>query len=140
MTITLENENDVIVYALEKIISYARDNQYIFFAQSVWWIASIIGLQSGLIIHIDNLKGRSNTGIDPTQLDQTILKESSNIDIPIHPSQVAQVQTSDRDYRDSEGESICTTETDIHNELIDNREAFPEQSKQERESIGRFAW
>jgi hypothetical protein len=109
-------------------------------AQSVWWIASIIGLQSGLIIHIDNVKRRSNTGIDPTQLDEMILKESSNIDIPIHPCRVAKIQTSDSDYSDSEEESISTTEMNIHNEVIDNCEAFLEQSKQERKAIGRFTW
>jgi len=63
MTFTFENDNDVIVYALEKIISYARNNQYIFLARSVWWISSIIGLQQGLIIHIDNLRNRSKTTV-----------------------------------------------------------------------------
>jgi hypothetical protein len=56
MTITFENDYEVIVYAIEKIISYARDNQYLFLAQSIWWISSIVGLQEGLVIHIDNLK------------------------------------------------------------------------------------
>jgi hypothetical protein len=56
MTITFESDKDVIVYALEKIISYARNNQYIFLAQSIWWISSTIGLQEGLVIYIDNLK------------------------------------------------------------------------------------
>jgi len=56
MTINFENENDVIVYALEKIISYAQKNRYIFVAQSVWWIASVIGLSDGLVIHINNLR------------------------------------------------------------------------------------
>jgi hypothetical protein len=59
MTITFESDKDIIVYALEKIISHARDTQYIFLAQSVWWISSILGLQEGLAIHIDNLKARS---------------------------------------------------------------------------------
>jgi len=58
MTITFGNDNDVIVYALEKIISYARDNQHIFLAQSVWWISSDIGLQQGLVNHIDTLRDR----------------------------------------------------------------------------------
>jgi len=58
MTITFENDNDVICYALEKIISYARDNQYIFLAQSIWWISSVIGLQQGLVNYIDNLRKR----------------------------------------------------------------------------------
>jgi hypothetical protein len=56
MTLTFENDNDIIIYALEKIISFARSNQYIFLAQSVWWISSIIGLQQGLVTHIDNLQ------------------------------------------------------------------------------------
>jgi len=56
MTIPFENENDVIVYALERIISFARKNQYIFLAQSVWWISSIMGLQPELITYIGNLE------------------------------------------------------------------------------------
>jgi len=56
MTITFENESDVIFYALEKIISYARRTQQIFVAHCVWWLASIIGLESGLVVHIDNLR------------------------------------------------------------------------------------
>jgi hypothetical protein len=56
MTITFANDNDMIVYALEKISSYTRDTQNMFLAESVWWIGSIIGLQQGLVIDIDNLK------------------------------------------------------------------------------------
>jgi len=63
MTITFDNDNEVIVYALEKIITYARQHQYIFVAHSVWWLASIIGLEQGLIIHIDNLKSRSDIAL-----------------------------------------------------------------------------
>jgi len=36
MTISFENDNDVIVYALEKVISYARRTQQIFVAQCIW--------------------------------------------------------------------------------------------------------
>jgi hypothetical protein len=56
MTITFENDNDVIVYALERIIAYARRSQQVFVAHCVWWLASIIGLQQGLINHIDNIQ------------------------------------------------------------------------------------
>jgi len=77
MTITFENESDIIVYALEKIISYARGIQQIFVAQCVWWLASIIGLESGLIVHIDNLRKREpsatlNSGgnIHPDRIQQ----------------------------------------------------------------------
>jgi len=56
MTITFENDNDVVLYALEKIIAYARRTQQIFVAQCVWWLASIIGLDKGLVVHINNLR------------------------------------------------------------------------------------
>jgi hypothetical protein len=59
MTITFENDNDIIVYALEKVISHARRTQHIFVVQWVWWLASVIGLESGLINHIDNLHRRT---------------------------------------------------------------------------------
>jgi hypothetical protein len=55
MTITFENDSDVIIYTLEKIILFARENQYLFVANCAWWIASTIGLDEGLVIHIDNL-------------------------------------------------------------------------------------
>jgi hypothetical protein len=58
MTITFENDNDVIVYALEKIISFAREHQYFFVANCAWWIAGVLGLDFGLIIFIDNLETR----------------------------------------------------------------------------------
>jgi hypothetical protein len=58
MTVTFENDNDVIVYALEKVISHARRTQQIFVAQCVWWLASIIGLEQGLINYLDNIQSR----------------------------------------------------------------------------------
>jgi len=61
MTITFENGNDIIVYALKKIISFARMNQHIFIAQYLWWIAAGIGLLQGLIDFIDNLDIRTAT-------------------------------------------------------------------------------
>jgi len=73
MEITFENDSDVIVYALEKIISFARNNQYLFVAHCVWWISAIIGLETGLVIHIDNLKARTlvtnNRAISSTPRD-----------------------------------------------------------------------
>jgi hypothetical protein len=58
MTITFESDSDIIVYALEKIISFARENQYLFVANCAWWLAGVIGLDSGLIIFIDCLETR----------------------------------------------------------------------------------
>jgi hypothetical protein len=63
MTVTFENDKEVIVYALEKIIAYARQTQQVFVAHCIWWIASVIGLESGLISHIDNLHYRTVIGV-----------------------------------------------------------------------------
>jgi hypothetical protein len=134
MTIIFDSDKDVIVYALEKSISFARTNQYIFLAQSVWWISSIIGLQEGLVIFIDSLTIRSNIGNPEVGTVSSEQQPSSTVP----PSRVAQIYTSDRDYIQSDSESIITTETDIHHEVIDNCEAFLEQSKQERKAVGRF--
>jgi len=62
MTITFQNDGEVIVHALKRIISYAQNNQYIFMTQSVWWIPAIIDLQQRLVIYIDNLKVQGNVG------------------------------------------------------------------------------
>jgi hypothetical protein len=53
---------DIIVYALEKIISFARENQYLFVVNCTWWIAGITGLDSGLTIVMDNLETRKRVG------------------------------------------------------------------------------
>jgi len=113
MTITFENDNNVIVYALEKIISFARDNQYIFLAQSIWWISSIIGLQPGFIIHIDNLKERSELRPE-LSIQQASSAESEKI------------QTYYGDYLDKDIESVSMTDSEIHNKVIDNCEDFLE--------------
>jgi hypothetical protein len=70
MTITFENDSDVIIYGLEKIISFARENQYLFVANCVWWIAGIIGLDTGLQRYIDNLESR-NRIIDNRVISET---------------------------------------------------------------------
>jgi hypothetical protein len=95
MTITFQNDIDIIVYALEKIISYARRNQYIFLAQSIWWISSMIGLQQGLVDYIDNLKRRSNITIpEAPQHDNDLIRDirknsEINTDMDnIHPDRI----------------------------------------------------
>jgi hypothetical protein len=165
MTITFENDKDVIVYALEKVISYARINQYIFLAQSIWWISSVIGLQEGLIIHIDNLQKREEVlkQAKSSEERREVPKQDQSYR-QIHPDRVAQISVDrsvstvprdltedqrldrileaieelDDSYKTSDGDSVSTTETDIHNEVIDNCEAFLQQSQQERKAVGRF--
>jgi len=90
MPIIFENDSDIIVYALEKIISFARNIQYLFVANCVWWIAGIIGLDNDLRIHIDNLTLRERTirGVSATprdiarnislDLDKQVLSSSVN--------------------------------------------------------------
>jgi hypothetical protein len=58
MTIIFNNDSDVIVYALEIIVSFARQNQYLLVVNYVWWLAGIIGLDFRLTIYIDNLDNR----------------------------------------------------------------------------------
>jgi hypothetical protein len=68
MTITFENDNDVIVYALENIIAQARRTQQIFVAQCVWWLSSGIELEQGLVNYIDNIKSRLNITNHPEKV------------------------------------------------------------------------
>jgi hypothetical protein len=137
MTITFESDQDVIVYALEKIISHARENSYIFLAQSIWWISSIIGLQEGLIIHIDNLKAREEVHRGK-EVHDTSDGEIAASDPIIHPSRIHQIQCSEDSYIDSDHDSNSTSETNIHNEVLDNCEVFLAQAQEERKAVGRF--
>jgi hypothetical protein len=113
MTITFESDSDVIIYALEKIISFAREKQYLFVANCSWWIAEVIGLDSGLVTFIDNSETRrrayrrreiSNTprditrleSADPEQieLENTILQRRD----PPEASRVARTKLANPDY------------------------------------------
>jgi len=101
MTLTFENDNDVIIYALEKIISYASQHHYIFVAQSVWWIATVTGLTEGLVTHIDNLQIRlevQRTALAGEQTPAEKRLSSADLDINqpgsnIHPERKHQVDT-----------------------------------------------
>jgi hypothetical protein len=90
MAITCEDDKDIIIYALEKIISYARQHQYMFLAQSVWQISSIIGLQSGLVIHIDNFRVQNNLVTSAETNPEIGIQE-----ISIHPSRGSKINKSD---------------------------------------------
>jgi hypothetical protein len=70
MTITFENDNKVIVYALEKIIAYSHNPGYIFAAHCVWWLASIIGLERGLINFIDDIQSRIEVQVIPDEVPE----------------------------------------------------------------------
>jgi hypothetical protein len=55
MSLSFVNDNEVIVYVAEKILSYRQWYQILLAADCVWWLGTLIGLEQGLIIHIENL-------------------------------------------------------------------------------------
>jgi len=152
MTLTFENDNNLIVYALEKIISYARQHQYIIVAQSVWWLASIIGITQGLAIHINNLNRRLGIALRKVeyleknisnQIDTSYSRKrvstmprnvqgdcrSDSVPGNIHPDRVSQTQLTIQDIGCSEFD---------HSELVPllqiirNSEQFIQTSRKER--------
>jgi hypothetical protein len=145
MTIPFKNDTDVIVYTFEKIKSYATDTQDIFHAQSVWWRSLIIGLQQGLITHIDNLKIRSdieNFEIQPAQHFGSNILDSAEVNVPdiysaIHPSRLAGQLESDDISLSSRDELLGTTQSNIHNKVIEKCDLLLEQSNKKRKAIGR---
>jgi hypothetical protein len=56
ITITFKSDNDIIGYALEKVIDFARIKDYIFAASDVSCLALNIGHGQELINDIDNLQ------------------------------------------------------------------------------------
>ena len=134
-TITFKNDNDIIVYAHEKIISFARENQYIFLAQSIWWISSIIRLQQGLIIYIDNLKvwasirqqqDSNKHGNNPQE------SRFTDISSRTHPNRwfcICDSVPVDSTSEDSSSEYSVTSEDCIHKTILDNCEKYLQQSK-----------
>jgi len=143
MTITFKNENDVIVYALENIISYARKNQYIFVAQSVWWIASVIGLTDGVATHIDNLRVRFEAYQAPLEIEQlfsekevaSALQDHLNINTEgsgVHPDRISQIDdiiNGSYEVESSEPEPERATL------IIKNAKEFLCKSRKERQAL-----
>jgi len=84
MMITFENDNDVIVYAFEKVIAYARRTQQIFVAQCVWWLASIMGLEQGLVIYLDNIQSRLEVAVAAEELSEDTPCAEADRDIKIN--------------------------------------------------------
>jgi len=81
MPVTFENDNDIIVYALECVVAHARRTQQIFVAQCVWWLASIIDLERELVSHIDALPGERDT-IKPQSEESTTRPQDERNTIP----------------------------------------------------------
>jgi hypothetical protein len=90
MSIFFTNDNDIFVYAMEKVIAYARDNQHIFVMQWVWWLVSIIRPRQGLVvIDINNLDKHStlilqDSAVSNVQLEQ-VTSRPSNRKVSVSP-------------------------------------------------------
>jgi hypothetical protein len=105
MTITFENDSEVIIYGLEKIISFARENEYLFVANCAWWIAGVIGLDSELTIHIDNLHTRRQVNLrEPASAPETLLRSVSQT-----PRDIARSVSVDQDSNIPEEELLAVT-------------------------------
>jgi len=129
MLITFENDYDVIVYTLEKVIAYARRTQQIFVSQCVWWLASVIGLESGLINYIDTLRGREGNFLQEqlTEEDQRIPDQDQYLQ-QIHPDRVLQI---------SRGKSVSATPRDLTEDqrldrILENAERVSQDSVRSR--------
>jgi hypothetical protein len=140
MTISFEIENNVIVYALEKCISYARDNLSIFVVQCVWGHSSILGLQQELVTYIDNLQIPDNIGLwakdnvisdketlpPPTpEIQDNQLSVSPNI----HPDMISQVEQSDNYPIDFMPEVLYS--------VLKNTKKFIQKSQTEQQAVRR---
>jgi hypothetical protein len=158
MTVTFENDPDIIVYALEKIISYARNNQYIFQAQSIWWISSIIRLQQELIIHIDNLKTRLEIALQK-DLQPSIAEDhedcswavstvpQDNQEDPrlpievehIHPDRIPQVGVTIHNLSkgDSSNLDLDNSQEDQLSQIANSTEQFIQLSRKERRAFNK---
>jgi len=143
MTINFESDKDVIVYALEKIICYGRKNQYIFVAQSIWWIASVIGLTDGLVMHIDNLRILLEVWPEPSRIEQSPKRKSlsatdqDTLEISesagrVHRDRISQIDTTVHGRYESEN-----SEPEIDRATLIIREAkrFVQLSRKERNSL-----
>jgi len=82
---------------LKRLYPSQRENQYILVAQCVWWLSSIIGLQQGLVIYIDNLKSR-------IEISQQVPVATVTEEPAIHPDRVLSIQNTTKNTSDSETE------------------------------------
>jgi len=146
MPVTFENNNHIIIYTLEKIISFARNNQYIFLAQSIWWISSIIGFRKELIIHIDSLKTQSDIVsrriLSPEVKNSVVREVSATLRdtvedsrpiveaLHIHSERILQVITNDN-ISDLDH---CESGTDRQTQIVEEDKQFVRISRKQRKA------
>jgi hypothetical protein len=134
MTITFETNSDVIVYALEKIIAFAKENKYLFVANCAWWLAAVTGLDNGLINYIDNLYERS-------QIEHQNSQGISFREISSTPRDIARSSSEDPGLRIIEEEILATRASDTQqpkgNLRINPENRVKKLSKRQRRKLAR---
>jgi len=48
MSITIENEADIILWTVAKLLVTFKQCQYLFVAECIWWIAALVQLDPAL--------------------------------------------------------------------------------------------
>jgi hypothetical protein len=94
MPITIENDHEVIVYALVQLIAFPRRTQQIFIGPCVWCLVLIIGLEEGLLVLINNLCTREENVVRKSVEvipDNTELSEHISIPREIYPCRRGQI-------------------------------------------------
>jgi len=138
MTITFDNDNDIVVYTPEKIICYARMHRYLFVGQCVWLLALSVLLEKGLVVHINNLQIRSELYLAPA--------DSATDTARVHSGRVSQIELSGLNQEDyiscdiresskAESEYSNTSQDQKHDQVFHNCEEFLRQSKIDRKII-----
>jgi hypothetical protein len=134
MTITFENDNDVIVYALEKVISYAKRTQQIFVAHCVWWLASIIGLETELVNRIDNLQQQEDF-LEQARVSQQRqeIPEEDQSSQQVHPDRVEQISVN----RSVSAVPRDLTEDQRLDRILEEAEEVIQNSLRDRDTVSR---
>jgi len=112
-------------------------------AQSVWWIASVIGLAGGLATHIDNLQIRFEANQVPSEIKKlssedkltSSLQDSVHIDTEesfIHTDRIPQVNCTVNDKSEVESSD---PETERATSIIQRAQQFIGQSRKERQAL-----
>jgi hypothetical protein len=154
MTITFENDNDVIIYALEMVFIYARRTEQIFVAQCVWLLASIICLEQGFVIQFDTAKQISEntnmgSGRPTSDLGNSVKYEGRVSPTPwdyqedprlgpkenrVHLERRNQVDYTNLDIRDLD---LNATDKDLNKKVIESTKVFLAQSRKQKQA---FKW
>jgi len=132
MTITFENDNDVIVYALEKIIYFAKENRYLFVANCAWWIAGVIGFHHDLTIYInkfDKKASEHSRKVSPTPRDIPEDPRSRSPKSHIDPDRLEQLANMSPEVSDKD---LTSSKSSIPSGVVNSGNLFPHKSRKDK--------